>query len=107
MIQLHKPENLSDIAQFKEDSINADVILKNNDSLALLVSIKENQIMPEHNSPVNAFIYVIKGSVNFIINTFESNETFKVQKGEIFMFNKEENHKLIGLEDSIILVIRI
>lgn len=102
----HTAENLEKSIDFCDEHINSKVILKNEDSLSLLVAIKKNQLMPEHISPVDAFIYVLEGEVEFILTDCEESR-FEVKKGEFFVFRANEKHAVFGKKDSKMLVVRI
>lgn len=105
-MEFHKVEKLKNLIDFKEETINAAVLLKENERMALLVAIKKEQIMPEHISDVNAFIYILKGKVKFSI-TEENQKEFIIEKGQSMFFKPNEKHTVLGLEDSKILVVRI
>ena len=105
-METHETKKLESLIDFKEDSINAAVVAKNNDFKALLIAIKKNQTMKEHKSPLDAFLYVIEGEIEFILNDCKK-EKFIVKKGEIFKFKANEMHSVFGRKDSKILVVRI
>ncbi len=102
----HKIYKINDLVDFKDDCINAKVISKNGDFASLLVAIKKGQTFKEHVSPVNAFVYVLDGSVDFKINDGQIT-TYNLEKGDVFTFLANEKHSLEGIKDSKILVVRI
>jgi len=102
---IHTAKNLEKSIDFCDEHINSTVLLKNGDSLSLLIAIKKNQRMSEHISPTDAFIYVLEGEVEFILT--ECDEKFEVKKGECFCFEANEKHEVFGKKDSKILVVRI
>ena len=61
--------------------------------------------MKEHFSPVDAFIYVLEGEIEFKFS--ENNEVIEIKKEEIFFFKANEKHDVTAKKDSKMLVIRI
>lgn len=107
---MHIAEKLKKKIDFKDNQINTRVLLKDDDKLALLAAIKKDQLMAEHISPVDAFIYIVEGEVEFSIkeniNAAEQND-FKLKEGDIFFFKANEKHCVTGKKDSLMLVVRI
>lgn len=107
---MHIAEKLKKMIDFKDNQINTRVLLKDDDKLALLAAIKKDQLMAEHISPVDAFIYIVEGEVEFSIkeniNAAEQND-FKLKEGDIFFFKANAKHCVTGKKDSLMLVVRI
>ncbi len=101
----HIKEKLENLICFCGEHINSNVLLKNGDSLALLIALKKHQKMQEHFSPVDAFIYVLEGEIEFKFS--ENNEVIEIKKEEIFFFKANEKHNVTAKKDSKMLVIRI
>lgn len=107
---MHTVEKLKKMIDFNDNQVNTRVIAKDEDHLALLAAIKKDQFMPEHVSPVDAFVYVIEGEVEFSINkniNDDEQKEFKIKEGEVFSFKANEEHSVLGKKDSIMLVVRI
>ncbi len=99
----HTKEKIDKLIDYKEDSINAKVLSKKEDCALLLIALKKNQLMAEHTSPVDAYLYVIEGAVEYKTK----NESYEIEKGEIFSIKAQESHCVLGKKDSKILVVRI
>ncbi len=97
---------LKNLVDFKDDSINANVLLKNDIRMALLIAIKKDQKVNEHISETDAFVYVLKGKIKFKIVQDDCKE-YVLSKGEVMKFEPFIKHEVWGLDDSKILVIRI
>ena len=102
----HITEDIVSMVNYDDNNVQSRILAKNDNNLALLIAIKKNQMMAEHTSPVDAFLYVIEGEVEFKVHK-EKTETFEIKKGEIFYFEKEEKHTVFGKKDSKILVVRM
>ncbi len=94
------------LVDFKDDTINANVLLKNDKNMALLIAIKENQKMNEHISETDAFVYILKGKIKYKVLQDDFRE-YTLSKGEVMKFEPFVKHELYGLEDSKVLVVRI
>ncbi len=97
---------LKNLVDFKDGAINANVLLKNDIRMALLIAIKEGQKVNEHISETDALIYVLKGKIKFKVVQDDKSE-YVLSKGEVMKFEPFVKHEVWGLEDSKILVIRI
>ncbi len=102
-MEYHTKEKIEKLVDYKEESINAKVLLKKEDSALLLIAIKKDQLMPDHISPTDAFLYVIEGEVEFRTK----NNNYEVDKNEIFAIKANEPHCVFGKQDSKIMVVRI
>lgn len=102
----HITEDIVSMINYDDNNVQSRILAKNDNNLALLVAIKKNQMMEEHTFPVDAFLYVIEGEVEFSVYG-EKTESFQIKKGEIFYFEREERHTVLGKKDSKILVVRM
>ena len=101
----HNAKKLEKLIDYNNEHINSHVLLKNNDCLALLIALKKEQKMQEHFSPVDAFIYLIEGEIEFQLS--KNNEIFEIKKDEFFSFKANEKHSINAKKDTKMLVIRI
>lgn len=60
------------------------------------------KIIDTHTSESDAAVYVIDGEIDY----FDA-EKFKLDKGEILMFKKDKEHKVLALKDSKFFLIKI
>ncbi len=102
----HSVIELKEMIDFNDEKINSKVLAENGESKAILFAIKKEQFMPEHISPKDTFIYVLEGEIEFEIN-HDENERYKIEKGDIFFFNAEEKHTVLGKKDTKMLVVRL
>ena len=75
---------------------------ENNSSLSA-IAIKKDEIIDTHTSTCDAAVYVIDGEIELHFDA----EKFTVEKGEILMFKKDEQHKVLAKKDSKFLLIKI
>lgn len=115
------PQKLEDIVDFQKDNFAKEIIEENGEHMAILFALKKGQEIPEHKSPVDAFIYILDGEVDFKINMdIEVNcdecfcnvidaddNIFKIRKGEIFRFASDVKHSVLAKKDTKMLVVRI
>ena len=93
-----------------KDIINLDggkferkTLMENGDSSLNIIAIKKDEIIDTHTSKANTAIYVVDGEVELHFDA----EKFKVDKGEMLMFKKDNEHKVLALKDSKFLLIKI
>ena len=106
-----KGENIMfyDVVKAK-DIINLDgskferkTLMENGDSSLNIIAIKKDEIIDTHTSIADAAIYVVDGEVELHFDA----EKFKIDKGEMLMFKKDKEHKVLALKDSKFLLIKI
>ncbi len=105
-MEFHKVCELKDMIDYKKDGVFVEKLLENGDFKAMLLAIKKDQVLNEHISEVDAFIYVIEGEIEFTIK-LEETKTVDISKGEFFAFFAKERHFLTAKKDSKALVVRI
>lgn len=67
------------------------------------IAIKKEEIIDTHTSENDAAVYVYDGEIEIHFDA----EKFKVEKGELLMFKKDKEHKVVALKDSRFLLIKI
>ena len=77
--------------------------MENNESSFSTIAIKKDEIIDTHTSISDAAVYVIDGEIELHFDA----EKFKVDKGEILMFKKDTQHKVVALKDSKFFLIKI
>lgn len=95
-----KAKDLVDLRDGKFDRVT---LLEKNDSSLNVIAIKKDEIIDTHTSACDAAVYVIDGEIEIHFDA----EKFKVDKGEILMFKKDKEHKVVALKDSKFFVIKI
>ena len=86
-----------------ETKMEKKILLQNNDACLDIIALAKDEIIGEHSSSVDATIYVLEGKIEI---HFEA-EKFTVEKGELLMFKKDHEHKLLALKDSKFFLIKI
>lgn len=79
------------------------VLLEKNESCLSIIAIKKEEIIDTHTSSCDAAIYVLDGELEIHFDA----EKFTIGKGEILMFKKDEEHKVLAVKDSKFLLIKI
>ena len=92
-----------DIIELDELKFKREVLMENNDRNLSIIAIKKDEIIDTHTSAADAAVYVIDGEIELHFDA----EKFKVEKGEILMFKKDMQHKVVALKDSKFLLIKI
>lgn len=98
-----KVRKLDEEVKFNEEKLQAKILRDLGEQKVLVFAIKKNQELPTHISPVDAMIFVIDGKIEFTAD----GKNYKLEKNNIFEFQKNLEHKVLGLEDSHFLVIRM
>lgn len=80
-----------------------ETLMEHNDSSLSIVSLKKEEIIDTHTSICDVAVIVVDGEIELHFDA----EKFKVEKGEILMFKKDTEHKVLALKDSRFLLIKI
>ncbi len=94
---------VKDIVNLDGEKFDREVLMENNGSDLSVIAIKKDEIIDTHTSINNAAVYVIDGEVELHFDA----EKFTLEKGEILMFKKDEEHKVVALKDSKFLLVKI
>lgn len=92
-----------DIVDLGNEKFKREILMENNDSCLSVIAIKKNEIIDTHTSICDAAVYVLDGEIELHFDA----EKFKLDKGEILMFKKDAEHKVLALKDSKFLLIKI
>lgn len=92
-----------EIVNLGEEKFKREILMQNNDSSLSAIALKKNEIIDTHTSISDAAVYVLDGEIELHFDA----EKFKVDKGEILMFKKDKEHKVVALKDSKFLLIKI
>ena len=92
-----------DIVDLGDEKFKREVLMEENDKSLSVIAIKKNEIIDTHTSICDAAVYILDGEVEIHFDA----EKFKVDKGEILMFKKDSEHKVLDLKDSKFLLIKI
>ena len=94
---------LKDLVDYKENVFDKNVLLEHNDSSLSAIALKKHEVLENHISVCDACALVYDGEAEFHFNA----ENFTVKKGELIMFEKEKEHKVLALKDTKFLLIKI
>ena len=91
------------LVSFEKDEFEKNILMTDNESMLAAIALKKDAIIDTHTSTRDAAVYVIDGEIELHFDA----EKFKVDKGEILMFKKDKEHKVIALKDSKFFLIKI
>ena len=94
---------VKDIVDLGNEKFERKVLMEHDNSNLSIIAMKKNEIIDTHTSTCDAAVYVLEGEIELHFDA----EKFEVDKGEILMFKKDEQHKEIALKDSKFLLIKI
>lgn len=86
-----------------EEKFTKKTLMENNDSSLSIVGLKKEEIIDTHTSVSGAAVYVLDGKIQLHFNA----EEFTVEKGQMLLFKKDTEHKVLALKDSKFLLIKI
>ena len=93
-----------DLAELDNDRLfRKEVLMQNNDSCFDIISIKKDEIIDTHTAEDDAAVYVLDGEIEIHFDA----QKFEVNKGELLMFKKDEQHKVVAKKDSKFFLIKI
>ena len=94
---------LNDLVNNKENMFDKNVLLERGESSLSAIALKKHEVLDNHISVCDACALVYEGEAEFHFNA----EKFTVKKGELIMFEKEKEHKVLALKDTKFLLIKI
>lgn len=92
-----------DLVDTNQSPLEEMVLLENNTSALVAIALKKDEIIDTHTSLEDAAVYVIDGEIEIHFDA----EKFKLDKGEIIMFKRDVQHKVVAQKDSKFFVIKI
>ena len=93
-----------DIVDLDEsEKFKKEVLLQNETSCFDIIAIKKDEIIDTHTAKADAAVYVIDGEIEIHFDA----EIFTVEKGEVLMFKKDEQHKVLAKKDSKFFIVKI
>lgn len=94
---------LEDLVDNKENLFDKDVLLERGESSLSVIAMKKHEILNNHISVCDACAYVFEGEAEFHFAA----EKFTLKKGELILFEKEKEHKVLALKDTKFMLIKI
>ena len=86
-----------------ESPVERKLLMEHDNSNFSIISIKKDEIIDTHTSTCDAAVYVIDGKIELHFDA----EKFELEKGDLLMFKKDEQHKVLALKDSKFFLIKI
>jgi quercetin dioxygenase-like cupin family protein len=92
--------------EYENNGHNALTLAKNNALRNVLICLKKEAGLREHNAPGPFTLFVVKGKIQFIINTLgeEEGKTIELTEGQLLVLGEPQKHEVIALEESSILL---
>lgn len=78
-------------------------LLEKDNSGVCVVGIKKNEIIDTHTAEENAAVYVVDGEIELHFDA----EKFTLKKGEMLLFKKDIQHKVLANKDSVFLLMKV
>ena len=94
---------VKDIVDLKDKEFDRETLLENNESSLNIIALKKDEIIDTHTSTCDAGVYVLDGEIEIHFDA----EKFKVEKGELLLFKRDQEHKVVAEKDSKFFVIKI
>lgn len=92
-----------EITNLGEKKFDRQVLMSDGDSSLSIVDIKKDEIIDTHTSASDAAVYVIDGAIELHFDA----EKFSLKKGDVLMFKKDVEHKVVANKDSKFFLIKI
>ncbi len=92
-----------DLVSLENEKFEKKVLMAQEESLLCIIALKKGEIIDTHTSTRDAAVYVLDGEIELHFDA----EKFKIDKGEILMFKKDTQHKVLANKDSKFLLIKI
>ena len=92
-----------DLVDLNGEKFTKQVLLQNNESCFDIVGLKKDEIIDTHTAMADAAVYVIDGEIDIHFNA----EKFNLDKGDIIMFKKDAEHKVVAKKDTKFFVIKV
>lgn len=94
---------LKDLVELKDSKMDKKVLLESDNAMLKLVALKKDEIIDTHTSESDSAVYVLDGEIEMHFSA----EKFEVDKGEILMFKRDDEHKVLAKKDSKFLIIKV
>ena len=92
-----------DIVNLEENKFDREVLMENENSSLSVIALKKGEIIDTHTSLADAAVLVLDGEIELHFDA----EKFKLDKGEILMFKKDKEHKVLAEKDSKFILVKI
>ncbi len=98
----HEAANLTSLIDYAEDNFTKKVIFKGSEYSILLFAFQKGQQLQPHTIPIDAFVHVLEGTANVIIDGKE----YVVQAGQKIVLPKDFPHALTAYDNFKMLLVK-
>lgn len=95
--------NASEMVELNSQKMQKKTLLEDGDSNLNIIALKKDEIIDTHTSSCNSAVYLIEGQIEMHFDA----QKFLLDVGDILMFKKDHEHKVLALKDSKFLLIKI
>ena len=85
-----------DMIELGEQKYKKIILLEKEDSCLDIIAIKKDEIIDTHTAEAETALYMLVGEIEIHFDA----EKFTLKKGEILMFKKDDQHKVLAKKDS-------
>ncbi len=85
-----------DIIDLDGEKFDKKILMEHEHSCFSVIALKKDEVIDTHTSVCDTAVYVIDGEIELHFDA----QKFKVDKGEVLMFKKDIQHKVLALKDS-------
>ena len=94
---------LKDLLEGKGEKFEKRVLMESETGSISMMYLDKEEILDNHVSDRDGLIYVYEGEAEIHFKA----EKFTLKKGELIMFKKNDEHKILALKDSKFLLIKV
>lgn len=92
-----------DLVDLEDAKFDKRTLMESETGSLTAVALKKDEIIDTHTSTCDAAVLVIDGEIEIHFDA----EKFELDKGEMIMFKKDAQHKVVAKKDSKFLIIKI
>lgn len=92
-----------DLVDLDGEKFKKEILLQNENSCFDIIAIKKDEIIDTHTAMADAAVYVLDGEIELHFDA----EKFKLEKGDLLKFKKDEQHKVVANKDSKFFIVKI
>ncbi|MCM1010771.1 MAG: cupin domain-containing protein [Fusobacterium sp.] len=94
---------VKDLVDLDGRELDEKVLMESQTGALKAVALKKEEILDTHTSTCDAAVLVVDGEIEIHFDA----EKFELDKGEMIMFKKDAQHKVVAKKDSKFLIIKI
>ncbi len=94
---------VKDLIDLEDAKFDRRTLMESETGSLTAVALKKGEIIDTHTSTCDAAVVVVDGEIEIHFDA----EKFELDKGEMIMFKKDAQHKVVAKKDSKFLIIKI